>query len=288
IVGMYRPEEVSLGRAGERHPLEKVLAELKRYYGDVWIDLEQADGRRFIDALLDIRPNGLKKPFREALFQHTRGYALFTVELLQDMEERGDLYEDERGDWVAEESLDWETLPARAEGVIEERIGRLGEELTDILTIASVQGVDFTVQVIARIEEVRERKLLRKLSGELEKRHRLVREQGEVQIGRQVLSQYQFGQKLLQQYLYNELSAGERRLLHSDIAEALEEFYEGSTARIAVQLAWHYTQARDEEKAIPYLLLVGDKARQLYAYREAIAAYQKALEFQSDLGDYEQ
>jgi adenylate cyclase len=51
IACAYRPEEVALERAGERHPLEKVLAEFKRSFGDVWVDLRRADemeGRSFV------------------------------------------------------------------------------------------------------------------------------------------------------------------------------------------------------------------------------------------------
>ncbi|MEJ2735987.1 MAG: adenylate/guanylate cyclase domain-containing protein, partial [Anaerolineae bacterium] len=66
IVGAYRPEEVTVGlaaqqtREGERHLLEKVLAEFKRLYGDVWLDLaevEAPEGRRFVDAYLETEPN---------------------------------------------------------------------------------------------------------------------------------------------------------------------------------------------------------------------------------------
>lgn len=39
LVGAYRPEETNLGRDRQRHPLEKVLSEVKRYQGDVWVDL---------------------------------------------------------------------------------------------------------------------------------------------------------------------------------------------------------------------------------------------------------
>ncbi|NIO68513.1 MAG: AAA family ATPase, partial [Anaerolineae bacterium] len=37
ILGAYRPDDVALGRNGERHPLEPVVHELTRYYGDVTV-----------------------------------------------------------------------------------------------------------------------------------------------------------------------------------------------------------------------------------------------------------
>ncbi|NIO69874.1 MAG: AAA family ATPase, partial [Anaerolineae bacterium] len=94
ILGAYRPDDVALGRNGERHPLEPVVHELTRYYGDVTVDLDaipETVNRQFVDALLDSEPNGLGEGFRTALFHQTGGHALFTVELIQDMRERGDL-----------------------------------------------------------------------------------------------------------------------------------------------------------------------------------------------------
>jgi len=219
IACAYRPDEVVLGRNGGRHPLEKVLSELKRYFGDIWIDLgemDEAEDRDFVDTFLDTEPNRLDKEFRHALYRHTSGHPLFTIELLRAMQERGDLIHDGLGRWIEGPALDWSTLPARVEGVIEERVGRLETELREILSVASVEGEDFTAQVIAQVQEIGERQLLRDLSQELEKRHRLVRVGGEVRVGRRHLSRYQFAHTLIQRYLYNELSPGERRLLHGE------------------------------------------------------------------------
>jgi adenylate cyclase len=288
IVGTYRPEEVALDRAGERHPLQKVLAEFKRYHGEIGVDLDRAremEGQRFVDAMLATEPNRLGEGFRQVLFQRTRGHPLFTLELLQDMQERGALVQDEQGRWREGPRLDWSELPDRVEGVIEERIGRLEATLRDILSVASVEGQNFTAQVLARLEAIRERELLRVLSQELEKRHRLVREREEVKLGQQFLARYQFAHALFQQYLYNQLGAGERRMLHGEIAALLEELYQGYTGEIAAQLARHYTEARDDEKAVDYLLQAGDAAGRLYAHAEARLHYTRALDALARLPD---
>ncbi|MCP4535400.1 MAG: AAA family ATPase, partial [Delftia sp.] len=287
IACAYRPEEVALGRPltssrqWERHPLEKALGEFKRQFGDVWVDLgqaQEAEGRRFVDAWLETEPNRLDEAFQDALFRHTGGHPLFTVELLRAMQERGDLIQDEDGQWVLGAALDWETLPARVEGVIEERVGRLEEELREILTVASVEGEEFTAQVVARVGEIGERQLLRALSQELEKRHRLVREQGELAVARQRLSRYRFAHALFQGYLYNSLGEGERRLLHQEIGAVLEELYAGAgrTEEIAAQLARHY--AGDAAKERHYAKLAGERAAAAFANDEALRHLSRALE----------
>jgi adenylate cyclase len=281
IACAYRPEEVALGRSGERHPLAKALSEFKRAFGDVWIELgpvEGTEGREFVDALLDSQPNRLAETFRAALFQRTEGHPLFTAELLRAMQERDDLLKDEHGHWVEGSALDWEVLPARVEAVIEERIDRLDPELQETLAVASVEGEVFTAQVVAEVQRMAERPLLRWLSGELERRHRLVRAQEEVQTRRGRMSRYRFGHVLFQEYLYKRLSPGERRLLHADVATALEKLYEGHLDEVAVQLGHHFHEAGDQGRALPYFTLAAQRAARIHANDEAIRHYTQAIE----------
>jgi tetratricopeptide (TPR) repeat protein len=278
----YRPEEVGWGHAGQRHPLVKALSEFKLTYGDVWVDLATADqsaGRRFVDAYLDTQPNRLTEDFRAALFQHTEGHPLFTIELLRAMQERGDLIKDDDADsaWIEGPALDWDRLPARIEAVIEQRVGRLDPELQQIIAIASVEGDTFIAQVVADVQNMEERTLLYRLSSELERRHRLVREQGELQVGESRLTRYKFGHVLIQNYLYQSLSQGERRLLHRQIANSLETFYIGQLDTIAVQLAHHFHKAGDYNQALRYFTMAGEHASRVYANDEAIAHYTRAI-----------
>jgi predicted ATPase len=179
--------------------------------------------------------------------------------LLRHLEERGHIKLDGAGRLVAGSDVDWDTLPARAVAVIEERVGRLNRELREVLTVASVEGERFTAQVIAQVQGVSERQMLAMLSQELAGRHRLVREAGEMQVagGGRHLSHYQFAHTLIQAYLYLSLSAGERRLLHGEIGRRLEGLYGENSTQIAVKLAHHYTKAGLEEKVIEYALHVG-------------------------------
>jgi adenylate cyclase len=286
LVGTYRPEEVALGREGERHPLEKVLAEFKRYFGDIWVDLDQtgeAERQRFVDAFLDTEPNRLGESFRQALYDHTDGHPLFTIELLRDMQERGDLVRDEGGHWMEGPILDWQDLPDRVEGVIEERIGRLEEKLQEALTVGSVEGEDFTAEVVARVQESDARGLIHQLSGEVEKQHRLVRARGIQRLdpGGQRLSLYRFQHNLFQTYLYNDLDAVERVVLHEDVGTVLETLYGDRADEIAVQLARHFVEASVAQKAAHYLRRAGEQAAARFANQEAVAYFSRSLDLAS-------
>lgn len=290
ILCAYRPEEVALGRGGVPHPLEKVLAEFKRQYGEIWIDLSEmpeAEGTHFVEAVLDNEPNRLSEGFRRALYEHTEGHPLFTVELLRNLQERDDLILDKEGCWVESPDLNWNVLPPRVEGVIEERIGRLEQAQKETLSIASVEGEEFSAQVVARMRKVDERGLVRQLSQELDKKHRLVAEQGFREVGPRRLYLYRFRHSLFQQHLYNTLGDIERAMLHGDIGTVMEELYGERVEDIAPQLARHFTEAGKGEKAVHYLLSAGDKARMVYAHSEAVDHYRGALALLEERGEYE-
>lgn len=289
LLATYRPDEVALGRNGGRHPLEPILNEIRRTHGDVCLDLDRTMNEKFVDLFLDTEPNRLGPKFRAALYHQTQGHPLFTVELLREMQERGHMVYREPDGWVEVNDLNWTTLPARVEAVIEERIGRLEPELRNLLAVASVEGEQFTAQVITQVQGLDERQLLGDLSQMLEQRHHLVREQCEIQVGPKYLACYRFTHTLFQQYLYNKLGAGERRLLHGEVAAAMEKLYaEEYCDDVTVQLAHHYVAAGQIEKAVEYLLRAGDRARNLRAHPEAADFYQQALDFLKQQNAYNQ
>jgi predicted ATPase len=258
-----------------------VINEFQRDFGDITVNLGQAESRDFIEAFLDSEPNRLGPSFREMLYRQTRGHPLFTIELLRGLQEQGDLVQDPEGCWVEGPALDWETLPARVEAVIAERIGRLAEPLQAALRVASVEGEVFTAEVVARVRAADERQVVGRLSGELDRRHRLVRAQGILWMDGQRLSRYRFRHILFQRYLYNSLDAVERAHLHAAVGNTLETLHKGQTeamAAIAGQLAWHFQEAGMAAKAVEYLHQAGDRAVRLCAYREAIAHLSRGLE----------
>lgn len=295
IIGACRPDDVALGRDGECHALEPIINEFRRDFGDILLDLGQCEGRQFVDAFLDTEPNRLRATFRETLYRHTGGNPLFTIELVRGLQERGDLVQDDAGRWVERPSsppvlpqyrtgvggeLDWEQLPARVEAVIAECINRLPPQWRAALAVASVEGEEFTAEVVARVQAGDEGEIVQYLSGPLSKQQRLVRAQSLQRLGEQRLSRYRFRHYLFQKYVYHSLDEVERAYLHQAVGNALEALYEENGAEmsaIAPQLAWHFEAAGLVHKAVAYLLLAGKRAFHLSANQEAIALFKRGL-----------
>ncbi len=277
VLGAFRTDEVLLGSTGERHPLEPVVNELTRDLGEVILDLSHVDSRRFVDELLDAEPNRLAASFRDRLHLLTGGHALFTVELLRGLVERGDLAKDKAGCWVEGPGLDWEHLPARVGAVIAERVGRLPRELQGLLEVASVEGEAFTAEIVARVRGCEERYAVQQLSGALRRSHRLVVARSVRRVGAQRLSGYGFRHSLFQQYLYGRLDEVERAELHEAVGLAMEELHGAQAEEVAVQLARHFEAAGLAEKAVHFRLQAANAAIRVSAHTEALGHLGRGL-----------
>lgn len=281
IIGTYRQHELRKPQSEETPHLEKVLNEIKRYHGDVQLDLNRACAERgcqFIDALLDCEPNQLNKAFRERLYERTEGQPLFTVELLRVLRERGDLYKDNQGRWVSREALDWDSMPVRVEGVIASRIASLPADMRDSLSIASIEGEQFTAEVVAHVKTGDVRELVRQFSGDLQKVYQLVEGLEVKRISQQRLSRYRFANNLFYRYLHSYFDPVERSFMHESVGLALEALYGSHATDIAATLAHHFDLAELPDKARSYWRAAGEQAAAASAEAAALTFFTRALE----------
>ncbi len=291
ILGAYRSTAVSQGRrdpaSGEVacHPLVNAINSLRRADGEIVIELDQADGRAFIEAYVDAEPNRLGAPFRDALYAQTNGHALFTVELLRNLKQRGAIHKDEAGRWVAAGSLDWGKLPVRVEGAIAERVDHLSEAERAILSAACVQGDDFSGEIAAELTGMPVAVVLATLSGSLARQHHLVRPEGLQRTGGARRSMYRFAHHLFQKYLYSQLDPVERAQMHAAVADSLDRQIGADRAereRLAARLAWHYEAGGLPLQAARALHDAGHQAMRVAAYREALARFDQGLALLAD------
>jgi adenylate cyclase len=165
-------------------------------------------------------------------------------------------------------------------------VDRLPTSLRDALRTASVQGEAFAAEVLARAKGIGLRAMIASLSGELDRRHRLVRAEGVQPLAGGRISYYRFRHFLFQKYLYDSLDDVERVHLHEQVGVALEELCRGSDnalASAAPQLAWHFELAKVVDEAVRYYEIAGRRAIRMLAYQEALAHLTRGLELLEQL-----
>ena len=254
-----------------------MVNELRLSHGDILINLDELEERSFIDAYLDLEPNRFEETFREDLFRYTHSHPLFTVEMLYGMQERGDLIKNQQGEWVVSPSLDWNCLPPRVEAAIADRLRQLPQSFLDLLQTASIEGERFTAEVTAKVQGIDEQQVLMLLSGDLDRRYKLVQAESSRSMNGSWLSRYRFRHILFQRYLYSQLDLVERARLHEQVGSAMEERYSSMLEENAVQLAYHFETAGIPLKAIHYLHLAGKHTTRLASFEDAILHLKKAL-----------
>ena len=242
-VGAYRQEEIDIGRDGRLHPLKVLLAEYKRLSGIQPINLNRLDESErldFVERLVNAEHNQLDADFRQALFEHTGGQALFTVETLREFEARGDIIRQEEGGWVQQHPFDWHSVPPRSRGVIEARVERLPTNLREMLAVASVEGEHFSAQTLAEVLDRQLGEVVSGLSAELDRVHWLVTEAGTTTVAGKQIDRFRFRHSLFLQYIYDSLGETVRDLHHKQVGENLEKLYGAQANTIAPQLALHF------------------------------------------------
>jgi ABC-type oligopeptide transport system substrate-binding subunit/transcriptional regulator with XRE-family HTH domain len=290
VVCTYRASEVAEDPGPAAATVRRTLLETSRRLDDTHIDLDAIapDAERDLcDALLDLEFPDLEPALRDAIYERTHGSPLFVLELVRELKARGDLIRRPDGSWTARDGLDWAQLPARVAVVIEQRLDRLAPDERTLLEAAAVEGEQFTAETAAQVAGIDERAAHRLLSRQLDRVQALVRETGTVRIAGSALTSYRFSHALFQRFVYDSLGEGSRRSAHRQVATELERLYAADPEPVLSQLAHHYAAAGAAERAVPYLLQAGDRARLLYAHDEAIGLYDRAAEFLRELGDQE-
>jgi tetratricopeptide (TPR) repeat protein len=180
-----------------------------------------------------------------------------------------------------EEGTAWEgsaalQLPWNVAASIRQRVALLPQPAQDVLRVAAVAGRRTARLVLMRIGAqigLTEPALLAAL--EAADRARLLLEAGP--------DSYAFAHDLVREVVLGDLSAARRAVVHRWIGDVLEGLRERQ--RPPAVLAWHFLQAGEHARALPYALVAGDHAEAVYAHVEAEQHYRTALDLARELGD---
>ncbi len=244
---------------------EDVARTLPHRFREVSLDaLSGVAGRELLAALVGRAT--LPPVVEPRILESAEGNPFFLEEMVRSMVDAGALVHDEEG-WRFDHEVDLQ-VPPTVEKVILARLDRLEPSVHDAVVAASVLGRTFSLSLLQEMVASGD---VRAALGEL-MRVDLVRE------GRRWPEpEYRFTHALIQETAYRTLVAGDRRRLHGRAAEWLEQHHADREDEVAGLLAHHWLGAQDGDKAVRYLTIAGDRARQEYALDEAIAYYRELL-----------
>lgn len=248
LLGAYRETDID-----ERHPISPVLTELNRERLLQSVTLKRMslnDTSEMIKRILE--QDEVPKEFCELVYERTRGNPFFVEEVIKSLKEEETLYREENKWKIAEVSRI--EFPKTVKSVIKTRISRLDDECQKVLTMASFIGNDATFEALGGVTGIEEDKLLEIIEKILKTglfKHRVIR-------GEDVCS---FADIIVRDVAYEEVSPFRRKKLHGIVGRALEKAYAKRIDEHFGELALHFLESGDKDKALDYFLKAGKKLR---------------------------
>ena len=272
LLGTYRDTDID-----QRHPLSPVLTELNRERLFQSVLLKRMSPEEVSEMIKQIlEQDEVPREFSKLVYEKTRGNPFFVEEVMKSLKEEEVIYREENK-WKMQEVSRIE-FPETVKSVLKARISRLDEECQNVLTMASFIGNDFTFDALCGVTVVEEDKLLEMMERML--KTGLVKEK--VVRGEDV---YSFADVMVRDVVHEGVSHLRHRRLHGAVGHALERVYAGKIDDHYSELALHFLESGDKDKALDYFLKAAERAQKVYAHGEAFSYLQHALELLEEKGD---
>ena len=264
LLAAFRSEQLTADAEGRPHPLVETLRLMKRedLFKEIKIaNLNQKDVSELAENMLE---GDLQVELAAKLAKESQGNPLFIVESLRMLHERGSLIH-EHDKWsLAHGEIG---IPDKIRDIILQRLSSLTRNQRKVLDAASAMGERFDADLVASV-------LCQESSGVIEtldmiwQTTSLVCCEGEL---------YRFDHATSRDAVYGEISPAQRRVYHAKIAEKLEG--KGKDGKLPFSdLAYHYAQAGNKEKAVEYALAAAKDELARWSNSQAIKHFEYVLQ----------
>jgi tetratricopeptide (TPR) repeat protein len=269
VLSTFRSEDLTPDSEGRPHPLVDTLRLMGRESLFEEIKLPSLSHPDVSLLAEDIVGGRIQSEFAQKLVNESQGNPLFVVETLRMLSEKGSLIQ-ENGRWRL--SIDEIGIPVKIKDIILRRVSALKAGQRKILDIASVIGSKFNPELLGAVLSLDSLETLETLNT-IEKSTSLVVCEG---------SYYSFCHAKCRDALYEEISPPLRKAYHGRVAERLESAWKGIGKVPVGDLAFHYAQAGNKEKAVKYALAAGEEALAIFSGAEAIKQFRYVLDATSE------
>lgn len=254
VIGAFRADEEATT------PVGRWIAECGRRLGvhpHRLQPLPKAEAAHLLDLAVAAQTDQAPLPsWRAAVIEHAGGNPFYLVSYAQE--------------WhiphARAASAEAVPVPATVADAIRARLLALSPAVRQVLALLAIGGPRLPLELFARITkrtpEYVVRALERAAIAEIVVQHHAT---------------FRFAHRLIREVLVGDLSLPRRRMLHRQVAEALENDADGAAERFAPLLAHHFIEAGLAARALPYAVAAGDQAEAVFAHHEAERWYRQVL-----------
>lgn len=258
LIATYRDDEVT-----RRHPLVHLLPALVREAGAERISVHRLETTD-LDAIVS-RSFALNEPEAQQLSVYVNslsgGNPLYAVELLHHLRDAGIIRPEDDCNRLG--NLEAAEVSPLLQQLIARRLAFLDDDVVGLLEVAAVIGQEFQFDVWSGVSDCPDDALLRALDVAL--RHSVLEE-----VGRS--GTFRFRHALIREALYQQQIWPRRRIRHLKVAETLM-----SERGVAPDTVVYHLEAAGDERLPEWLARAGYQAERIYAWREAVDRFERAL-----------
>ena len=250
-------------RPAESELWEGILGTLGAAEGFSELRLKSMDGaavRELVDA--SFSPNRFPPEFYSELARACEGNPLFTVEMVAQMVADGGVNLADGTYVLVSESY---AMPRKVEDIVMRRLESLDTTALALAEYCACLGPAFPRELLLSVTSVRDPGpglVALERAGILEKQDDLVA----------------FKHAMFREAIYNSIAAKWRSAHHRDIGGLYESFYEGREEEVVYELARHFANSGEQEKAFEYCLRAGEKAEGAIAFETAVEFFGWSLD----------
>lgn len=226
---------------------------------------------QMLQKILDLS-QPVRNDFLNPIYDLTEGNPFYIEEVLRSLIANGDIYRLENR-WERKPVSELH-IPRSIHDTIQRRSLRLSPSTREVLHLAAVIGRRFDFKLLQQASGRDEQTLIEQLKELMAAQ--LLKEEGNEQLA--------FRHALARQAIYTTVLGLERKGLHARIGETIEKLYAPKVEDHLTELAYHFYQAGNWQKAYDYALQVGRRALNLHAPGAVIDNLSRAEEVAGYLG----
>jgi predicted ATPase len=269
VLATFRSEELTAEVEGKPNPLVETMRRMKREELFTEIKLSNLTQNAVVKMAEAMMGGTLQSKFAEKLAKESGGNSLFVVESLRMLHERKGLVQ-ENNEWRL--VVDEFGIPSKIKDIILRRLAVLKYAQRRVLDAASVIGEKFNPDLLAAV-------LGQDCLDVLETLNLIAQSTSIVCVEE---NSYRFDHAKSREVLYEELSLPLKRGYHARIAERLEK----ETKQSFSDLAFHFAQAGNEEKAMKYSLVAGQDELARFSNSEALKHFNFVIKAVGEKPEY--
>jgi predicted ATPase/DNA-binding winged helix-turn-helix (wHTH) protein len=276
VIATYRPVEVILNE----HPLKGIKQELQLHRLCEELPLEYLT-EEAIKEFLAVRFPEHQFPAKlvQLIHERTGGNPLFMINVVDYLLDEKIIVENQATWQLQMELAEVELgVPENIRHLIEKQIERLSPEEQRVLEGASVVGLECSAVAIAAalaedVVQIEER------CEDLARRQLFLSPPWIVELPDGMLTpRHKFKHILYLDVLYKRIPVTRRAQMHRRVSESGETVYGEQVTEIAAELAVHFEQGRDWQRAVKYLEMAAANASRRFAGYEALSLSRRGVE----------